>query len=162
MGESVSSIDFFVYNTPPEPPNPKINKDVYYTKETVEITWDEVDNTDCYWLHIYRNGDEYINQTLNKDLSYSATYPSGNYTAYIASCNGMGETISSITFNVIEKGDIDNNGELTITDAVHLQQWLLSESGAELPNWKAADLYEDDRIDSFDMVQMRKLLIENK
>ncbi len=69
-------------------------------------------------------------------------------------------------FAVIEgsyiKGDVNDDGEVTVADAILLQKWLLSESGAKLPNWKAADLYEDDRIDSFDMVQMRKLLIENK
>lgn len=43
-----------------------------------------------------------------------------------------------------------------------LQKWLLSEPDVELADWKAADLCEDDRLDAFDMIEMRKLLIENK
>ena len=161
IGESISSVDFFVYNTPPEPPDPKVIKDIYYSNETVEITWDEIANTDCYWLHIYRNGEEYINQTLNKDLSYSAKYPLDNYTAYIASCNGMGETVSNIKFSVIESGDVNADGQFTVADAVLLQKWLLAVPDTKLVNWKAADLCEDGRLDVFDLCLMKRMLVEN-
>lgn len=60
------------------------------------------------------------------------------------------------------KGDINNDGKFDIDDLEMLQKWLLSEPDVELADWKAADLCEDDRLDAFDMIEMRKLLIENK
>lgn len=45
--------------------------------------------------------------------------------------------------------------------AVILQKWLLAEPNTKLADWKAADLCEDDKLDIFDMIEMRKLLIQN-
>ncbi|MCM1508657.1 MAG: dockerin type I repeat-containing protein [Ruminococcus flavefaciens] len=58
------------------------------------------------------------------------------------------------------KGDINADENINVADAVLLQKWLLAVSDAELVNWKAADLYEDGRIDVFDMVEMRKLIVK--
>ena len=60
------------------------------------------------------------------------------------------------------KGDVNSDGKVTVADAVMLKKWLLAVPNAKLDNWKSADLYDDGRIDVFDMVEMRKLLIENK
>lgn len=55
-------------------------------------------------------------------------------------------------------GDCNDDGVINIADAVMLQRFLIGNS--TLTNWKNADLCKDERIDSFDMVLMRKLLIE--
>lgn len=71
----------------------------------------------------------------------------------------------STTFNITVnslKGDINADGKFNISDAVILQKWLLGVPNTKLADWKAADLCEDDRLDAFDMIEMRKLLIENK
>ncbi|MDE6036317.1 MAG: RICIN domain-containing protein [Ruminococcus sp.] len=70
------------------------------------------------------------------------------------------------TFDIIEVpefifGDINNDLSVSVSDAVLLQKWLLSESDSELINWKSADLCEDGRLDAFDMVEMRKLIINS-
>ncbi|MDE5765417.1 MAG: CHAP domain-containing protein [Ruminococcus sp.] len=57
-------------------------------------------------------------------------------------------------------GDINDDLTVNISDAVMLQKWLLS-SGS-LTNWKNADLYEDGKIDVFDLIAMRKLIIQGK
>lgn len=72
--------------------------------------------------------------------------------------DNFGRTFISLG-SVIKAGDCNNDGDVTIADAVMLQKYLLG-SGS-LTNWKNADLCKDDRIDVFDMVLMRKLLIEN-
>ena len=59
------------------------------------------------------------------------------------------------------QGDVNNDGEFNISDAVLLQKWLLGISNDGIVNWKSADLYEDDRLDAFDMIEMRKLLINS-
>ena len=55
-------------------------------------------------------------------------------------------------------GDVNNDGSVSIADAVTLQNFLLGRTKT-LGNWKNADLCKDDRLDVFDMVLMRRLLI---
>lgn len=55
-------------------------------------------------------------------------------------------------------GDVNADGEFSIADVVMMQKWLLG--SGELTDWSAGDLCEDGRIDSFDLVLMRKLLVE--
>ncbi|MCQ2417643.1 MAG: carbohydrate-binding protein, partial [Oscillospiraceae bacterium] len=62
-----------------------------------------------------------------------------------------------INNNVI--GDCNADGKFTIADAVMLQQWILAVHDAKLTDWKAADLCEDDIIDIFDFVAMKRMLI---
>lgn len=66
------------------------------------------------------------------------------------------------TGNTEVKGDVNADGKFNITDAVIFQKWLLNVPNTKLDNWKAADLCEDERLDVFDMVEMRKLLVQNK
>uniref|UniRef100_UPI0025D78AB0 dockerin type I repeat-containing protein n=1 Tax=uncultured Ruminococcus sp. TaxID=165186 RepID=UPI0025D78AB0 len=56
-------------------------------------------------------------------------------------------------------GDINCDGTVSIADLVSLQNFLLGRTKT-LGNWKNADLCKDDRLDVFDMVLMRRLLIE--
>lgn len=55
------------------------------------------------------------------------------------------------------KGDCNDDGTVSIADAVMLQRYLLG--NGTLTEWRNADLCEDERIDVFDMVVMRQLLI---
>ena len=56
-------------------------------------------------------------------------------------------------------GDCNDDGKFTIADVVMLQKWLLNNDEIKLANWKAADLYEDGRIDAFDLCLMKQKLI---
>ena len=64
------------------------------------------------------------------------------------------------TWQVRNKGDVNADGVFSISDVVILQKWLLADSSVTLKNWKNADLCEDNRLDSFDIVMMKKQLIE--
>lgn len=68
--------------------------------------------------------------------------------------------VEKIELNVQLQGNLNDDGEINISDVVILQKWLLAEPDIELTNWKAADLYEDNRIDVFDMIEMRKLIVK--
>ncbi len=57
------------------------------------------------------------------------------------------------------RGDANNDNEVSIADAVMLEKWLLG--SGDLTNWQNVDLCEDGVIDVFDLVLMRKLLINN-
>lgn len=56
-------------------------------------------------------------------------------------------------------GDVNNDGSLSISDAVMMQKWLLNVPDAELTDWKAGDLCQDDKIDVFDLCLLKRLLI---
>ncbi|MDD6097851.1 MAG: hypothetical protein PUB66_03855 [Oscillospiraceae bacterium] len=40
-----------------------------------------------------------------------------------------------------------------------MQKWLLAFPGTTLTNWQAGDLCEDGKIDIFDMIMMKKLIL---
>lgn len=51
------------------------------------------------------------------------------------------------------KGDVNKSGKFDIADIVTMQNWILC--NGELPDWKAGDLNNDNRIDVFDVCLMR-------
>ena len=57
------------------------------------------------------------------------------------------------------KGDCNDDGEFDISDVVLLQRWLLSDGNVTLKNWKNAEFHEDNILDVFDLVAMKKQLI---
>lgn len=69
---------------------------------------------------------------------------------------------TTTTSKPVEKevpGDVNNDGEYTVTDLVLLQKWLLAVPDTKLDNWKAADLNANNILDVFDLCMMRSLLI---
>ncbi len=57
------------------------------------------------------------------------------------------------------KGDVNNDGEFTITDIIMMQRYLLN--AGELTAWENGNLCEDDRIDAYDLAAMKKLFFAN-
>ena len=66
--------------------------------------------------------------------------------------------IEDTTVNI--KGDVNDDGEFSISDLVLFQKWLLAVPDTELADWKSADLCEDGNLDVFDLCLMRKVLLE--
>lgn len=60
------------------------------------------------------------------------------------------------------KGDVNGDGKFNVADLVLLNKWLLAAPDAVLSDWKAGDLCEDGRLDVFDLVSMRQLLIQSE
>ncbi len=59
------------------------------------------------------------------------------------------------------EGDVNDDGQFNIADLVSIQKWISAVPDTELKNWKAADLYDDNKLDAFDLVLMRRALIKN-
>lgn len=57
-------------------------------------------------------------------------------------------------------GDANDDGELTVADAVLLQKWLLAVPDTDLKNWKAVDFCNDNKLNVFDLCLMKRELIE--
>ena len=58
-------------------------------------------------------------------------------------------------------GDVNADGKCSIADVVLFQKWLLNKPDSDLPNWKAADLIDDDKLDVFDLCVMKQILVKN-
>ncbi len=58
------------------------------------------------------------------------------------------------------RGDINADGIFSIADVVALQKWLLCAPDAEITDWKAGDLYEDECLNVFDLCLMKRELIQ--
>lgn len=58
------------------------------------------------------------------------------------------------------EGDVNADGALSVIDAILLQKWLLAVPDAELTDWKAADLCEDNIINVFDLHPLKRMLLE--
>ena len=56
--------------------------------------------------------------------------------------------------------DINYDGSFAISDLVSLQNWLIKSENAPYINWQAADFCKDGRIDIFDLLLMKKNLLE--
>lgn len=78
---------------------------------------------------------------------------------------GMVESVNYSVFakegNIAVKGDVNMDGKFDINDVVLLEKWLLAVPDTKLANWKAADLYEDDILDIYDLCLMKHLLVNN-
>ena len=55
--------------------------------------------------------------------------------------------------------DVNMDGSFNVADVVLLQKWLLAVPDTHLPNWKAADLCEDDKLNVFDLCLMKRALL---
>ncbi|MDE6780394.1 MAG: RICIN domain-containing protein [Ruminococcus sp.] len=113
---------------------------------------------------IKANQDNLTYKSSNTDIAVVnksgviTTVSKGN--AVITVYNADGDAVQlklTVTDNI--KGDANDDNKLTIADAIMLQKWLLG--SGELAIWQNADLCEDGVIDIFDMIEMRKLLIES-
>lgn len=56
-------------------------------------------------------------------------------------------------------GDVNMDGNFDIADVVLLQKWLLAVPDTKLADWKAANFYNDNRLDVFDLYLMKRKLI---
>lgn len=57
-------------------------------------------------------------------------------------------------------GDVNDDGEFNVADAVLLQKWLLAVPDTHLVDWKAADFCNDNKLDVFDLCLMKRELIK--
>ena len=72
--------------------------------------------------------------------------------------NGSGQQFVLEEAKEVE-GDVNADGSVTVADLVLMQKYLLGDKSAELADWKAGDLCEDDRVDVFDFCILRRLII---
>ena len=133
----------------------KVESGVWTKLENTDFTIPK--NSDELYLCVFTTEDEYEICDLYID-SVNASVQGTKSTVI----TGLGVTSPSHPFtDTSVTGDINGDGTLNIADMVLLKKWLLGSSNLDLKNWKAADLNNDDKLDIFDLCQMRKALIQN-
>lgn len=158
--------DVYTFRTPGAPTvTPEISsaKNIYATYESVTLSWTASNVVDAYWLHIYKDGADYINQSVGNTLSYTGTFPAGNYTCYVSAYNSYGERVSApFEFKCgayvggSVKGDVDGNGLVNLSDAVMLMKYIA--------NWdidcsdEVCDVNCDGSVNLTDVVLLLKFL----
>lgn len=157
--EMSNVVEFDVAVSIPAAPKLSIAKEAYDSESLVSVKWDKVNEASSYWLHIYKDGKDYANKSLNQDLEYTAQYSPGTYVMYVTSRNEAGEGVANVNFTVYTKGDCNGDGEFNVSDVVLLQKWLLAVPDTHFENWKAANLCDDDRLNVFDLCLMKRKLI---
>ncbi len=57
-------------------------------------------------------------------------------------------------------GDVNGDRSANIADAVVLQRWLLNKPDSDLTEWTAADIYEDGKLNVYDLTLLKQLITE--
>ncbi len=58
------------------------------------------------------------------------------------------------------KGDVNADHAFNVADVLLMQKWLLDLPDIQLIDWKAGDICPDNRLDAFDLCQMRRMLVK--
>lgn len=81
-----------------------------------------------------------------------------NCMATTVAADSKDENSSSAT--TLFMGDVNDDGSFNVADVVLFHKWVLGVPDTELTNWRAANFYDDERLDVFDLALMKSSLIE--
>lgn len=161
---------FTVYDKAPSKASVKLEKNTFEVGENVDFNMSSdlgfvftlgIDDADGNRLITYDTGFE---MPSNNQTYFQSFEKPGDYICWLTTYNAVGRLNSEkVSFKILSSviGDCNNDGELSVADAVLLQKWLLAVPDTELANWQAADLCEDGRLDVFDLCLMKRMLVEN-
>ena len=91
----------------------------------------------------------------------------GSYTYRIEAEDSSGKSYKLVesSFTVgkkpVSSGDLNGDDKVTISDAVMMQNYLLGGTSITKEQYEAADMNSDKSVDTFDMIVMRKKIVEN-
>lgn len=68
-------------------------------------------------------------------------------------------TTSHITSDDVQKGDINSDKSVNVSDIVSLQKYLIKTEQLNESGFKAADLNDDNKINIFDLVILKRIII---
>lgn len=117
------------------------------------------------WLKDWTDTNSSISTSNDLTMKIYSKYVKSNEKLILGTDGGLIESVNYAVFakegNVAIRGDVNMDGKFDIADVVLLQKWILAAPDTKLANWKAADLYEDGRLDVFDLCLMKRMLVEN-
>ncbi|MGN0593208.1 MAG: dockerin type I domain-containing protein [Ruminococcus sp.] len=152
---------FTVYDTAPSQSVISIDKSIYKVGEDV-VFHVKSDVAIAYSIGLYKDGIRYESfwDFTEDSYTYNIT-EEGNYYAYVTAYNEFGYKDSEkIFFTVYENEipDLNQDGSVTILDAVLLQKHLLNFKNLTAEQLKLADINSDGRVNILDMSLLKAKL----
>jgi len=123
-------------------------------------------------LSMLKLGKDFGNVVEKHGLTNEGGWVNSNDPSTIASGTGeFAEIVNSGTNTYIRNGgtiiteppmmgDVNGDRSANIADAVLLQKWLLNKPDSDLPEWTAADIYEDGKLNVYDLVLLKQMITE--
>ncbi len=152
--ECVVPSNFMVYSSKTDI---RLNKGDKYSINAETL----LENVSYQW---YLDGKAIENANSSEYIINADENSAGMYSVEITSPNGIVKTVDICNLLEVfgtQKGDINNDGEISIADLLLLQKYILGEEQFSYQQFNAADMNSDSCADSFDNVLLRKVLIKN-
>ena len=162
-GEATAKyMDFKIYDTVPQNLTIETDKKIFKLGESINFKFSCDYETELY-IPVDVNGKrKFFIDVTGKD-SYSCTFDEvGDYGFYLVARNAYGEaTAKYMEFKIISpiQGDLNQDGTLSLTDLIPLQQSLLRQTTLTADQAQLADYNGDDSINVLDLMLLKRALL---
>ena len=146
----------------------KLKVDVGDSATKTVFSWNDVPNSTRYdikiWNGTYWVGDAYHIEWSIPKTNFSIVLPVGHYEAYLDTVVNDDIIMSNIVkFDIIEgtpiPGDLNQDGTLSLTDLIPLQQSLLRQTTLTADEAQLADYNDDGSINVLDLMLLKRALL---
>lgn len=146
----------------------KLKVDVGDSATKTVFSWNDVPNSTRYdikiWNGTYWVGDAYHIEWSIPKTDFSIVLPAGHYEAYLDTVVNDDIIMSNIVkFDVTEgtpiPGDLNQDGTLSLTDLIPLQQSLLRQTTLTADEAQLADYNGDGNINVLDLMLLKRALL---
>ena len=162
-GEATAKyMDFKIYDTVPQNLTIETDKKIFKLGESINFKFSCDYETELY-IPVDINGKrKFFIDVTGKD-SYSCSFDEiGTYGFYLVARNAYGEaTAKYMEFKIISpiQGDLNQDGTLSLTDLIPLQQSLLRQTTLTADQAQLADYNDDGSINVLDLMFLKRALL---
>ena len=162
-GEATAKyMDFKIYDTVPQNLTIETDKKIFKLGESINFKFSCDYETELY-IPVDVNGKrKFFIDVTGKD-SYSCSFDEiGTYGFYLVARNAYGEaTAKYMDFKIISpiQGDLNQDGTLSLTDLIPLQQSLLRQTTLTADEAQLADYNGDGNINVLDLMLLKRALL---
>lgn len=161
-GVDTKNVQFSICDTVPQNLKIETNGDVFKFGEIINFKFSSDYETEQH-ISINLDGKEVSLINVTGNNSYSCSFDNaGIYTVRLAAKNMYGESYSQyIKFKVISpiQGDLNQDGTLSLTDLIPLQQSLLRQTTLTADEAQLADYNGDGSINVLDLMLLKRALL---
>ena len=162
-GEATAKyMDFKIYDTIPQNLTIETDKKIFKLGESINFKFSCDYETELY-IPVDVNGKRKFFIDVTRKDSYSCTFDEvGDYGFYLVARNAYGEaTAKYMEFKIISpiQGDLNQDGTLSLTDLIPLQQSLLRQTTLTADEAQLADYNGDGSINVLDLMLLKRALL---
>lgn len=147
---------------PPSDLSISVDKECYAVGETVNFSFNSTNAAELY-IPIDVDGIRKYFIDITGNSNYSCTFDEpGIYSYYLYGTNAYGECETKCAiFTVYEKlkGDLNQDGNITLPDLIPLQKYLLRQTALTAEQSALADLNGDDMINVIDLMLLKRTIL---